>query len=486
MNPPVSRRVFLLGAAGAAALTVTGCRNGDTRAAFSTVGTLDFANPLGIPPLAASMTAADGTRVFQLTAEAGSSRFLPDRTTPTWGYNGTFLGPTLRARRGEKVRVTVANALEESTTVHWHGMHLPAVFDGGPHQIINPGAVWTPEWTVEQPAATLWYHPHPHGQTEAQMTRGLAGMFILDGDEPVQGLPFEYGVDDVPVIVQDRTFGDDGSFRPGPPAQTGLLGDTVLVNGTCNPHLAVTTEAVRLRLLNAATARIFNIGFADNRQFQVVGSDGGLLPAPVAVGRLLLSPGERAEIVVRFTPGEQPVLRSFPQELGMSREFNDGAGGNDVLDLLQFRATDKLAGSPQVPERLADLEPVDPKMSAATRSFILKGMYINGRMMDMSRIDATVGAGTVEIWMVSNTDNQPHSFHVHGVQFQILELNGADPGPEFSGWKDTVFLPVGTSARIAIKFGRHTDPETAYMYHCHLVRHADQGMMGQFTIVQPQ
>lgn len=484
MFAPVSRRTFLLGTGASAALFLTGCGAG-AREPLSTAGTLDFAKRLTIPPLAPSTVASDGARVFNLAAEAGSSRFLPGMDTPTWGYNGAFLGPTLRARRGETVRVAIKNTLAEPTTVHWHGMHLPAVYDGGPHHVIASGGEFAPEWAIDQPAATLWYHPHVHGQTEAQMTRGLAGMFILDDPAPARDLPGEYGVDDVPLIVQDRSFGDDGGFAMASESPTGLLGDTMLINGTVNPHLPVTTEAVRLRILNAATARVFNFGFSDDREFTVVGSDGGLLPAPVTVQRLTLSPGERAEIVVRFQPAERTVLQSFPQELGMRGAATIQAGGQDTLDLLQFRAAPRLAAAPKLPAGLAAPESFDLDGPVAMRSFVLKGMYINGKLMDMSRIDATVGAGTVETWTVNNTDSQAHNFHVHGARFRILDIDGADPRPEFAGWKDTVFLPVRSSARLAVKFSRFTDPRTPYMYHCHFIRHADHGMMGQFTVVQP-
>ncbi|MCC9069409.1 multicopper oxidase family protein [Arthrobacter cryoconiti] len=482
MPPLVSRRVFLLGTGVGASLMLTGCTVG-TAKVLSTVGTLDFANPLGIPPLAPSTIASDGARLFQLTAEAGNSHFRPAAPTPTWGYNGAFLGPTLRARRGEKVRVAVHNALPDPTTVHWHGMQVPAVHDGGPHQVIAPGAQWIPEWTIDQPAATLWYHPHVHGKSEEQMTRGLTGMFIVDGDGPNQGLPTEYGVDDIPLIVQDRAFTDDGSFRVTSDTPTGLLGDTILINGSINPYLLVRTEAVRLRILNAATARVFNFGFSDNRTFSVVGTDGGLLPAPVPVERLMLSPGERAEIVVRFKAGERPVLQSLPQELGMSGELNIRAGGNDSLDLLQFRTAAKLAAVLSLPASLATPASLDLEEAARTRSFILKDMYINGKLMDMSRIDLTVRAGAVETWNVSNTDHLAHNFHLHGAQFRILDIDGVDPPPEFAGWKDTVFLPVRATARIEIKFSQYADPATPYMYHCHFIRHADMGMMGQFTTV---
>lgn len=450
---------------------------------LTTAGTVRFDNPLSIPPLADSTVDAEGTRVFSLTAETGSTSFLPESTTETWGYNGAFLGPTLRAQHGEKVRVKIQNDLPAQTTVHWHGMHIPAVYDGGAHQIIEPGARWEPEWVIDQPAATLWYHPHVHGTSEEQMTRGLSGMFIVDEQDTPAGLPSEYGVDDIPVILQDRSFAKDGSFKLTPDSTAGLLGDTILINGTANPYLEVGTETVRLRLLNAATARVFNFAFSDDRSFAVVGSDGGLLPAPANVNRLLLSPGERAEIVVRLSPGEEVVLQSHPQELGMSEALTTRIGGNDTLDLLKLRAKSKLTVSVELPSALVAESSFIMEKAMITRGFILKDMYINGNLMGMNRIDLSVSAQSVETWNISNTDNLAHNFHVHGAQFQILDIDGVAPAPEFSGWKDTVFLPVRATARVQIKFGKYTDTKNPYMYHCHFIRHADMGMMGQYTIV---
>ncbi|MDQ4007885.1 MAG: multicopper oxidase domain-containing protein, partial [Actinomycetota bacterium] len=196
----------------------------------STVGKVEFEQRLRIPGLAESHVDAQGRRVFELTAQEGASELLPGTTTRTWGFNGPYLGPTLRAARGEEVAVEVTNEVDEETTVHWHGMHLPARMDGGPHQPVAPGETWRPAWTIDQPAATLWYHPHPHGRTEEHVYRGLAGMFILDDpDSPAADrLPHRYGVDDVPVIVQDKLFGDDGELRDGGSflGGSGLLGDT--------------------------------------------------------------------------------------------------------------------------------------------------------------------------------------------------------------------------------------------------------------------
>lgn len=450
---------------------------------LTTAGTMHFDNQLTIPPLADSTVDAEGTRVFSLTAETGSSTFLAETTTETWGYNGAFLGPTIRAQHGEKVRVEIQNNLPAATTVHWHGMHIPAVFDGGAHQIIESGASWEPEWVIDQPAATLWYHPHVHGTSEEQMTRGLSGMFIVDEQDTPTGLPAEYGVDDIPVILQDRSFAKDGSFKLTSDATAGLLGDTILVNGTANPYLEVGTEAVRLRMLNAATARVFNFGFSDNRAFAVVGSDGGLLPAPANVQRLLLSPGERAEIVVRLSPSEEVVLQSHPQELGMGEALTTRVGGNDTLDLLKLRAQTKLTESPKLPNVLAAKTSFEMEKAMITRGFILKDMYINGKLMGMNRIDLSVSAQSVETWNISNTDNLAHNFHVHGAQFQIIDIDGLAPAAEFAGWKDTVFLPVRATARVQIKFGKYKDRNNSYMYHCHFIRHADMGMMGQYTIV---
>lgn len=461
---------------------LAGCGSA-TAKPLSTAGSVDFSNQLNIPPLATSTVQTDGTRVFELTAEAGNSTFLPETSTPTWGYNGSFLGPTLRAQRNEKVRVEIQNGLPSPTTVHWHGMHIPAIYDGGAHQVIEPGDGAEPEWIIDQPAATLWYHPHVHGTSEEQMTRGLTGMFLIDEETTDPGLPSEYGIDDIPLIVQDRSFAKDGSFKLTPDATAGLLGDTMLINGSVNPYLNVSTQAVRLRILNAATARVFNFGLSDNRSFAVVGSDGGLLQAPANVERLLLSPGERAEIVVRLSPGEEVVLQSHPQELGMSNALTTRVGGNDTLDLLKLRAGSNLTASPELPDVLAAESSFEMDKAMITRGFILKDMYINGKLMGMSRIDLSVGAQTVETWNISNTDNLAHNFHVHGAQFRILDIDNRAPQPEFTGWKDTVFLPVRATARIQVKFGKYKDAVTPYMYHCHFIRHADMGMMGQYTII---
>jgi FtsP/CotA-like multicopper oxidase with cupredoxin domain len=186
-----------------------------------------------------------------------------------------------------------------------------------------------------------------------------------------------------------------------------------------------------------------------------------------------LSTGERAEIVVAFEPGDETVLRSAPY-----------GGEHAPLDVLRLRATSDPDGSPPISPRLGDVERLDPADAVARRTFRLTATQINGRVMSMDRIDETVVAGSTEIWAVV-TDAGEHNFHIHGVQFQVLDIDGHPPPPQLGGWKDTVAVPEGATVRLIVPFGSYSDPVVPYMYHCHKLRHEDLGMMGQFLVVAP-
>lgn len=473
---------LILCGVGLAALTACG-----DRTALSTAGRVDFSHVLAIPPLAPSQVDAQGHRVFDLTAAAGEHDFGAGPTT-TLGFNGGYLGPTLRAARGERIVVNVHNRLGEPTTVHWHGMHLPAAMEGGPHQVIQPKATWSPSWRIDQPAATLWYHPHPHGQTARQVYRGLAGMFLVDDPATSPAaLPSRYGEDDVPIVVQDKKLtrggdlGESGSFL----GDVGILGNTIAVNGTVGPYLDVRTERVRLRLLNASNARVYNFGFTDGRRFALIGTDGGLLPEAYETDRVQLSPGERAEIVVDFRPGERAVLRSFPPSMGIGWLGDRFVGGADTLDILEVRAAAQLKPSPRVPAKLVAMPSLNASDSLRQRDFTLSGRELNGRRMDWERVDVTVQKGSVEVWNVANRDGTAHTFHIHGVSFQIRSAGAAAPPPELSGWKDTIYLSPNVTYSLIIRFPEYADPATPYMFHCHVLLHEDEGMMGQFTVIGP-
>ena len=488
-RPGLDRRSFLrlsaLGIGAAAVVPLSGCGLFDRRETLDTVGQVDFRHRLRIPPLAKG-TREGGTTTFALDARAGSTAIVPGGDTETWGLNGTLLGPTLRARRGESVRVDVTNSLDEPTSLHWHGMHLPAAADGGPHQMIDPGDTWSPAWEVAQPAATLWYHPHPHGQTERHVYRGLSGLFILDDDEEsALALPRDYGVDDIPLVVQDKTFDDHGQLVETSRHDNGMLGDTILINGTAAAVLDVTARLTRLRVLNASTARSYAFGFSDDREFTMIASDGGLLRAPARLTRITLTPGERAEVVVEMDPGETTTLRSSPQNLGLAGSLSRSTGADDTLDILLLRAGTALRPSADLPDHLATIRPLTAGSASRTRRFELGDNRINGRSMDMGRIDEVVTVDATEVWEVRNGHTRPHNFHVHDVQFQVVAVDGKAPPPELAGWKDTVYVPPGVRLTLVMRFADYTDPHLPYMYHCHLLWHEDHGMMGQFVVTEP-
>jgi FtsP/CotA-like multicopper oxidase with cupredoxin domain len=464
---------------------IAGCTSLGTTAE---VRSLDAERPLLIPPREEGLPTPRG-RLFRLTADEGRTDFGQGGVADTIGLNGSYLGPTLVMRRGEQVRVQLRNRLSEMTTLHWHGMHVPARMDGGPHQMIAPGGTWTPTWRIDQPAASLWYHAHPHGRTAQQVYRGLAGMLLIEDpkSDGAPALPDDYGVDDVPLVVQDKSFTADGELVVDPQgtASTGFLGDTVVVNGTVAPYLDVTRDVLRLRLLNAANARVFSFGFGDGREFDIVASDGGLLARPVRADRVQLSPGERAEVLVRMRPGETVALASFPPDLGHGLGITHRYGGG-TFDVLQLRAADTLAPGVAPPAELAPLPAAaEPAPGTRVRTFRISGRAINGRPMDMGRIDEVVAVGRPEVWEVMNADPQPHNFHVHDGSFRVLTVDGDPPAAPDAGLKDTVYVAPRSTVRLLVQFRDYTDPRWPYMYHCHLMWHEDIGVMGQFVVVGP-
>ncbi len=477
-----ARTVAVLTALAASATVLTACSSFST----TVVTEHEFVNELAIPPLAPS-TEEDGVRTFHLTAETGTTAFPGIGESETWGFNGAFLGPTLRAERGERVAFEIDNRLPEATSVHWHGMHLPAAMDGGPHQMIEQGETWRPTWKIDQPAATLWYHPHPHGETEKHVYQGLAGMFILDDDASLAAdLPSTYGVDDLPLIVQDKKFDRNGRLvleHNG--SEPGTLGETIMVNGTVGAYQEVTTERVRLRLLNGSTARTYTFAFED-RPMTMIASDGGFLDAPLELDHLRLAPGERAEVIVEFAAGETTRLRSTTTQLG-GVAVPATSGGNDEFDVLEFRAAETLAPSPE-PAWPESVHAADDELhegeASVSRSFELEGRDINGKEMDMNRIDEVAYVGDTEVWEVRSTQPIPHSFHIHDVQFRVLTVDGQQPPPVLAGPKDTIYLEPNREYRLLVRFDDYADPRMPYMYHCHMLLHEDEGMMGQFVVIE--
>lgn len=443
---------------------------------------------LPIPPLLAG-TQEGNKRHFQLVAQQGESQILPDKTTTTWGFNGAHLGPTLIAKKGEEVHLAVKNELDEMTTVHWHGMKLPARADGGPHSPIEPGTSWEASWTVANAAASLWYHPHTHGLTGLHAYRGLAGMFIIEDDTSAAlDLPSDYGVDDIPLVLMDHRFLEDGSLDERDLPDLGLLGDTPTVNGITGAEFQATMHRVRLRILNGSNMRFFKLQFSDKRSFDIIASDAGFLPEPFSTSEIALGPGERWEIVVELEPAEEVTLESigFKDNFGVPTDkYTPDFGMSDHFELLSIIGPDSTVQEQKpLPGILEKAETLDIQ-DAPQRSFVLNTFSINDQMMDMQRVDEVIDHQGPEAWTVTNDNSDwPHNFHIHNARFQVLSLDNTEVELFQAGWKDTVALPPGASATLAVEFGYYPDPQWPYMYHCHMLYHEDQGMMGQFVIVE--
>ncbi|RRZ92236.1 multicopper oxidase CueO [Erwinia sp. 198] len=316
-------------------------------------------------PIPALLT-PDARGAMTVTAQQGSTRWL-DKAVPTWGYNGSLLGPAIQLERGKPVTINLRNQLPEATTVHWHGLELPGGVDGGPQAQIAPGATRTVSFTPDQPGATCWFHPHQHGRSGYQVARGLAGLVILKDDATEKLLlPKIWGIDDIPVILQDKKLSADGSKIDYEldvmSAAVGWFGNTMLTNGAIYPQHAVPRGWLRLRLLNGCNARSLNIAASDRRPLYVIGGDGGLLGEPVQVTELSMMPGERFEVLVDTLDGKPFDLQTLPvRQMGMSL-----APFNQPLPLLSIQPL-RVMASGSLPDKLVDVPPLPAQANLKNR-----------------------------------------------------------------------------------------------------------------------
>ena len=494
MSSALSRRQFLAGSAamlGAGYVPGIWSRTTPTR--------------LPIPPV------VDGSRgrPIDLRIRSGTWSFQRGVRTPTLGFSQDYLGPTIRTRQHSELDLRYRNTLTESVAVHGHGLHVPGEVDGGPQLAIEPGADWQPGLSIVQPAATCWYHSHTHGKTGEQTYRGLAGLIIID-DEVADSLPLprRYGVDDLPIVIQDRTFDEQGRlvYSLHDADEDGWLGDTIVINGAVAPVANVPAGKVRLRLLNGANARFYIVTFADNRTFHKIASDGGLLEAPVPLTMMEMSPGERCEIVIDMADGKTAGLLTLFED-----EFDDDEEGVlGSLSNLFGRSEAALpppsltltvdnalaANTAPLPERLAAIVRPQPQEIVRTRDFMLgmnngdgdddgghgaMDMTINGAAMDMNVINERIERGVWERWRI-RSDQGAHPFHVHGCSFLIERMEGETALPDQRGWKDIVVVDDDDWSEIVVRFDHPATEQYPYMYHCHILEHEDRGMMGQFTV----
>lgn len=458
--------------------------------------------PLPIPDTLSGTT-------IDLAVQEGTWEFHAGEVIPTYGYNGDLLGPTLILNKDQEVTINVTNNLPDLTTTHWHGLHVSAANDGGPHSMIMPASTWSPHFTVMNRAGTYWYHPHGIGLTDYQVSKGLAGMIIVrDADEAALDLPRTYGVDDIPLVLQTKPI-VAGEIM----LHTGL-DSVVITNGVRDAWKELPAQVVRLRCLNGSSERTFLLGFDNGMNFHVIGTDGGLLSAPVSLTRARLMPGERLELLVDLNgmAGNSFQLMSYASELpnGIvgSAQVGNGMATLDGYDENALNGTDfpltSFTVGPQtldpiatIPSTLVPTLPLNEADADVTRNFILEpesmgplpmieGPFtINGALMDMDVINVTIPLDNTEIWSFTNNTMVGHPVHIHDVEFNILDRNGSAPDVWETGWKDVIYVPPQGSARAIMRFEDFADPNTPYMYHCHMLMHEDEGMMGQFVVVDP-
>lgn len=476
--------------------------------------TLKTGEPLYIPPLYEGAANSQGEKEYFLRINESNHEFFDGVETQTWaiGYEDVypgFLGPVLKMNKGDYVKVRYFNALPETTTMHGHGMHVPAAMDGGPHQRILPGEEWVAEYQVNQPASTNWFHPHEMGKTAEHVYKGLAGLIVVEDDVSQSlDLPQTYGVDDIPVVLQDRVFDQNGQilYAPRPrDIMRGYHGDVWLANGQAMPVLEASQGLLRLRLLNGSNAGIYRLSFSEkNLPVYLIGTDGGFKEAPVQIQDFVLSAGERAEILLDLSGKKGASI-----DLNVT-ELLSGKKGRFLSVKVRSDWADKVS----VPEQLASLDLYKKSQAVRLRRFVLgmggmgggmsrRGFFgggrssgdqrsngmrftINGKSMDMSRIDEVVPLNEVEIWEIVNPMMIAHDFHMHAIHFVPLDRNGRvnnlEPW-EREAYKDTIYMPPRSRARVLVKMKDYVDDQMPYMYHCHILEHEDAGMMGQFTVV---
>ncbi len=426
----------------------------------------------------------------------------------------SYLGPTLRVRRGERVRVHFENALDEPSIVHWHGLQVSQEDDGHPRFAVGRGGRYNYDFTVANRPGTYWYHPHPDGRTGPQVYAGMAGLFlVVDPDDQARGLPTDEF--DLSLVIQDRRLGSDGELVYDPNPMVGFLGDRIFVNGQQRPDINVRAGSYRVRILNGSNSRIYKLAFSDNRPLILIGSDGGLLGSPVRKPYLVLAPGERVELWADFgrsTAGAEVWLES--------RAFSVGGGGmamGGMMGMGSMGAGSRLPngaafrvcrfqvrGGGRTLRVPAQFEPLDwrPDEEVVNRSerrridvsMAMMRWVLNGRTFEMTDVapNERVKLGTTEDWEVQNLGGMmamPHPIHLHAGQFQILErvvsptwrsvAATLQDGLVDEGWKDTFLLLPGERVRLRMRFERHPG---LFLYHCHNLEHEDAGMMRNFLI----
>ena len=506
----MKRREFLHAAGLTAAGLVT------TRPAVTRLGRLSLSEPdvdltLSAAPAGVDILPGARTQVWRFT---GALHRGPADTLSV--IPGSYLGPTIRLRKGQRVRIRFRNDLPEASIVHWHGLDVPESADGHPRLAIGTGHEYLYEFEVANRAGTYWYHPHPHHRTGHQVYQGLAGMLIVE-DEDERRLELPSGDGELTWVLQDRTFDSGNQLVYGGNGMMdqmhGLLGDQLLINGRVPEPISVETRAYRIRLLNGSSSRVYKLAWGDGTPLTVISADGGLLEQAIEQKYLTLAPAQRAEVVMDLSSrpvGSEVRLESVPfpasdadqamgPMMGAGRGMGQRANGSALL--VASLRIQKKAQVPafKLPARLSSYgaawtgDPGAP-VRRITLDFQAGRWMLAGRAFEMTAVapDEIVAAGSSHVWEVANVGGMmggrqmAHPFHVHGTQFRVLARSTTSASSQSlrqglvdDGWRDTVLVLPGDTVRLQMRFTKHPG---LYLYHCHILEHEDMGMMRNFRV----
>ena len=491
----INRRQFLaLSLAGAGGAIVTSCVRSNSSQPSQKVS---LKPAIDLPLLHKS---SNGLLEVDLEASYRPVK-LGDKQAYLLAYNGQVPAPRLEANPGDKVRIKFTNNLSNPTNLHQHGLHIPPT--GNADNVflnIKPGETFNYEFTIPKnhPAGTFWYHPHRHGLVAEQLFGGLAGLFVVRGDldeiSEIKAAKEEF------LVLQDFALDSEGKMIDSEASMSlmsGREGDLIAVNGKTNPSFSIPENGLlRWRIVNASPSRFYKLSL-ENHPFYLIATDGNTLAEPVETNELLLTPGQRAEVLIKGDkqPGEYRLLNLPYNRGGMGMMGGGGMmggrgmmGGNNNDDTSAVLATvnyDSAIETIPLPTKLLPV-PTLPEPQQVRRFKLNHGMrpsvgmafLINGKSYENQRIDTQVKLNTVEDWEIVNTGTMDHPFHLHVNHFQVISRNGK-PEP-YRAWRDTVLVPKGETVRIRIPFRNYAGKT---VYHCHILDHEDLGMMANLEIV---
>ena len=509
------RREFLTTTAGAAASVLVGCDTHGNRTSARAGPRSNPAAPVpGDPPGAADIELALRAAPARVSLLEGSptdvwrfsARLLHGSSSALGPVGDGYLGPTLRVRTGQRVRIHLDNALDEQTIVHWHGLYVAERNDGHPSYAVSPGAGYDYDFEIGNRAGMYWYHPHPDRRTGPQVYRGLAGLVVVsDDDERRLGLPD--GDRELMLVLQDRTFDGDNQLVYAPDPMVGFLGERVLVNGGLPRTLDVSRGPHRIRILNGSNSRVYDLAWSDGSPLIVLGTDGGLLDAPQEKSHIVIAPAQRLDLWASFgdRPGDDVWLESrafggLGPAMGRGRGMMGGQAArvpNGAPLRIQRFATTRPGARGGPPDRLVpapgpDVSRVVNAGNPRTFTTTMQMMrwLLNGGAFEMRGVagNERVRLGTVEDWEFVNTGGpmaMAHPIHLHGAQFRIIERQHGPSSASLrdglfdDGWLDTFLLLPGDRVRIRVSFDRYPG---MFLYHCHNLEHEDMGMMRNYLV----